>query len=263
MLWDYHMHTHLCKHATGEPREYVQTAIDRGLIEIGFADHNPMPISLDDWRMDSQDLPVYIELIEDTRKKFPKFPIKLGLECDFIPGYEKHIRKLAAQADWDYFIGSVHYIMPGWDVDNPKKLEHWKEHSREEVWYMYFKAYTQAAQSELYDFLGHPDLVKKFGFRPKGDLKPYYKESLDAIADHKLAIEINTSGLRKDVKEIYPSRDFLKEAFKRDIPILISSDAHAPDEVGQDFDIALSLAKEVGYRRLCKFEKRKRELISI
>jgi len=128
----------------------------------------------------------------------------------------------------------------------------------EEVWTKYFKAMTQAAGSGLFDFMAHPDLVKKFGHRPKGDLRPYYKETLDAIEAAGVAIEVSTAGLRKEVMEIYPSKVFLEEAFRRSIPILISSDAHAPEEVGHEFDRALRLVKEIGYREIHKFQSRKR-----
>lgn len=258
MRFDYHVHTPLCHHAEGEPREYVQHAINQGLQEIGFSDHNPMPTQFDDWRMAPEDFSTYIAMIDSVRQEFPHFPIRLGMECDFIPGYENHIRDLAARVPFDYLIGSVHYIQPDWDVDNPKKLSQWSKYPTEQVWAMYFEAYARAADSKLFDFLAHPDLVKKFGFLPKGNLKRFYSAALDAIADNKIAIEINTAGLRKDVKEMYPSREFLKEAFSRDIPILINSDAHQPSEVGMDFDQAFALAAEVGYRTLCRFEKRQR-----
>lgn len=261
MLFDYHIHTPLCHHATGELREYVRVAQERGLVEMGFADHNPMPTQFDDWRMGPDELPLYIKMVEEARVEFSGFPIRLGMECDFIPGYEEHIRSLAEKARFDYFIGSVHYITPDWDIDNPEKIEKWKDRPCEEVWKLYFQMYTRAAQSGLFDFLGHSDLVKKFGFRPKGKLKPYYREALDAIADNKLAIEINTAGLRKEVREFYPSREFLEEAFRREIPILINSDAHSPDEVAQDFPAALELARSVGYRALCRFEQRQRIVV--
>jgi histidinol-phosphatase (PHP family) len=106
--------------------------------------------------------------------------------------------------------------------------------------------------------MAHPDLVKKFGHRPKGDLRPYYKETLDAIEAAGIAMEVSTAGLRKEVMEIYPSKVFLEEAFIRNIPILISSDAHAPQEVGHEFGRAVSLVKEVGYREINCFRKRER-----
>ena len=173
------------------------------------------------------------------------------------------MRELATKAEFDYLIGAVHYIAPDWDVDSPLKLDRWKQQPVEEVWTRYFRALSQAAQSGLFDFLAHPDLVKKFGHIPKGDLLPYYREALDAIEASKMAIEVSTAGLRKEVAEIYPSVQFLKEAFRRKIPVLISSDSHAPVEVGHEFQKALNLVKEIGYRELTAFQKRKPVKIKI
>jgi len=257
MIFDYHIHTPLCHHAIGHPREYVLQALAKGLSEIGFSDHNPMPTQFDDWRMAPTDLPAYLSLIEEVRAEFPDFPIKLGLECDFIPGFEHHIQHLATSAPFDYMIGAVHYIQDGWDIDNPFKRNLWKELPVEEVWKRYFHLYTQAANSGLFDFLAHPDLVKKFGDKPAGELKPYYRECLDALADNKIAIEINTAGLRKDIQEVYPSREFLEMAHQRHIPILINSDAHDPKDVAASFDLARDLARSVGYTHLTRFDKRR------
>jgi len=222
-----------------------------------------MPEKFDDWRMDLADFPKYLQLVEEAREENPRLPIRLGLECDFIPGREPWIRELSRKADFDYLIGAVHYITPDWDVDNPLKLDRWKQQPVEEVWTRYFQALTQAAQSGLFDFLAHPDLVKKFGHIPRGDLLPYYRDALDAIEASKMAIEASTAGLRKEVGQIYPSMQFLKEAFRRNIPVLISSDSHAPQEVGHEFQRALDLVKEVGYRELVAFKKRKKVRILI
>ena len=257
MRTDYHMHTPLCGHATGAPRDYVLAAQRAGLGEIGISDHNPMPTQFDDWRMAPDQLPEYLALVAEAQREFPDFPVRLGLECDFIPGFEGQIELLAKQADWDYLIGSVHYVTPDWDIDNPKHLKRWADQPVEEIWAGYFAAYTKMAESCLFDFLAHPDLVKKFGHRPKGDLSRFYKETLDAIAEAGAVLEVSTAGLRKDVKEIYPSRDFLEAAFLRSIPIVINSDAHAPEEVAYEFDRAYKLASDVGYTKVMRFEKRK------
>jgi histidinol-phosphatase (PHP family) len=254
---DYHLHTPLCGHAVGAPRDYVLAARRAGLAEIGFSDHNPMPTQFDDWRMAPGELPRYLELIDEAQREFPDYPIRLGLECDFIPGHENHIRHLATQAEWDYLIGSVHYITPDWDVDNPKHLKRWNEQPVEQVWQLYFEAYTKMAQSCLFDFLAHPDLVKKFGHRPPGDLRRFYLPTLDAIAEAGTTMEVSTAGLRKEVGEIYPSRDFLVAARQRNIPIVINSDAHAPEEVAHEFDRAYALVREVGYTQVMRFQKRR------
>jgi histidinol-phosphatase (PHP family) len=263
MRTDYHMHTPLCGHATGAPREYVLAAQKAGLAEIGFSDHNPMPTQFDDWRMAPNQLPQYLACVEEARREFPRYPIRLGLECDFIPSHQDHIKHLAAQADWDYLIGSVHYVTPDWDIDNPKHLKRWTEQPVEEIWQAYFAAYTKMVESCLFDFLAHPDLVKKFGHRPAGDLSRFYRGMLDAAAEAGSVLEVSTAGLRKDVREIYPSRDFLEAAWHRHIPIVINSDAHSPEEVAHDFDRAYKLVSDVGYTEVMRFEKRKASAIQI
>ena len=74
------------------------------------------------------------------------------------------------------------------------------------------------------------------------------------------AIELNTAGLRKDCKEIYPSRQMLELAFHKDVPITFGSDAHAPGEVGMNFAEAIQLAHSVGYQEYCRFEQRQRTM---
>jgi len=260
---DYHLHTPLCRHATGLPSEYARVAVAKGLDEIGFADHNPMPGLFDDWRMLLEELPGYIEMVEEAREEFPGLPIRIGLECDYIPGQEAWIEKLAGMADWDYLIGSVHYIAPGWDVDNPRHIGRFDELPVAEIWSMYWKNYEQCIRSGLFDFVAHPDLVKKFGHRPPGDLRKYYEPSIAAAAEENVAMEINTAGLRKPVGEIYPALEFLQMMCEAGIPLLINSDSHAPEEVGADFDKALALAAEVGYTQTVRLKKRSRSFSPI
>jgi histidinol-phosphatase (PHP family) len=253
---DYHMHTTLCHHAVGDPIEYVRAAQRAGLTEIGFADHNPMPEQFDEWRMSIHDLPRYLEMVEDARST--GFSVRLGLECDFIEGYESWIETLAGKAPWDYLIGSVHYIAPGWDVDNPKYLSRFREYPVEEIWALYWRHYVRCIESGLFDFVAHPDLPKKFGYRPPGDLRRYYQPAIESLVKQDVAFEVNTAGLRKEAAEIYPALDFIELAHKAGVAVLINSDAHAPGEVGYKFDLARNLVRQAGYSKVCRFEKRQR-----
>lgn len=167
-------------------------------------------------------------------------------------------------ADFDYLIGSVHYIGPGWDVDNPKHLSRWKTAGAvEEIWGHYWELYAQMVRTRLFDFYAHPDLPKKFGLRPAGDLRHYYEPTIQALADTGGVIEVSTAGLRKDCRELYPSADFLQMAYTAGVPIVISSDAHAPGEVGLQFDQALSAARAVGYESTVRFQKRQRQVVPL
>lgn len=258
---DYHMHTPLCRHAEGEPVEYAKHALEVGLTEIGFSDHSPMrEDDFDDWRMYFGQLDEYVEKVRKAQTDYPELTIKLALEIDYIPGHEDWIRELAAMHPWDYFIGSVHYVSDDWEVDHPDKLSEWRSRDTMEVWQVYFERLTMAAESGLFEIIGHTDLVKKFCFYPDRDCTALFTRFMKAVQRSSTAIELNTAGLRKECAEIYPSRHILRTAYENGVRITFGADAHKPEEVGADFDAAIRLAKAVGYRhwnrytgRECKF----------
>ncbi|MST01321.1 MAG: histidinol-phosphatase HisJ family protein, partial [Pedosphaera sp.] len=237
---DYHMHTPLCRHATGEPTEYAARALELGLTEIGFTDHSPMARDdFDNWRMRADQLDEYVEKVRRAQRDHPRLTIKLALEVDYLPGHEPWIRELAARHPWDYFIGSVHYVSDSWDVDNPAKLSEWNGRDAFEVWTAYFDRLTMAAASGLFQIIGHADLPKKFGHRPQQDCTPLYERFLAAAKQSGTAIELNTAGLRKACREIYPNPTLLAVAFRLGVPITFGSDAHAIGEVGMNLEDAV------------------------
>lgn len=255
------MHTPLCRHATGEPWEYAAQARQLGLPEIGFADHGPMPRDdFDDWRMKAGELDEYVARVERARRDHPQLVIKLALEVDYLPGCEDWIRELAGRHPWDYFIGSVHYLSESWAIDNPAQLARWKERAPLEVWTAYFERLTQAAESGLFDILGHVDLCKKFAIYPPEDCTPLYHRFLQAARRHGVAIEINTAGLRKDCREFYPGFHLLQLAAQAGVPLTFGSDAHAPNEVGLNFAEAVAQARRAGYTQCCRFTRRQRQM---
>ncbi len=261
MSWpaDYHMHTPLCRHASGEPVDYAARALAVGLTEIGFSDHSPMRRDdFDDWRMRSGQLDEYVDKVRKAQRDFPRLTIRLALEVDYLPGQEEWIRELAVRHPWDYFIGAVHYVSDSWAVDDPRKLSDWKDRDAWQVWSVYFDRLTRAAETGLFEIIAHADLPKKFGHRPVRDCTPLYESFLGAANKHNCAIELNTAGLRKDCKEIYPNRQLLQLAFQKGVPITFGSDAHKPEEVGMNFPEAIQLARETGYKEYCRFEKRQR-----
>jgi histidinol-phosphatase (PHP family) len=261
---DYHMHTPLCRHAMGEPVEYAARAVALGLSEIGFTDHSPMRRDdFDNWRMRADQLDEYVEKVRRAQRNYPQLTIRLGLEVDYLPGHEDWIRELAVRHPWDYFIGSVHYVSESWAVDDPNKLSSWKGRDPFEVWSIYFERLTMAAETKLFEIIGHADLPKKFGFIPDRDCTAMLSKFLDAAKKSGTAIELNTAGLRKDCREIYPSPAILRLAHERAVPITFGSDAHAPEEVGMDLARAVELARITGYTERCQFVQRRREMVLI
>jgi len=259
MIWpaDYHMHTPLCGHATGEPTEYAAQAERIGLKEIGFSDHSPMARDgFDNWRMRLDQLGEYVEKVRKAQKDHPRLSIKLALEVDYLPGHEGWIEQLAAKYPWDYFIGSVHYVSEAWAVDDPTRISEWRNRDPFEVWSIYFERLTKAAGSKLFNIIGHADLPKKFGFRPREDCGPLFRHFLQTAKQSSVAVELNTAGLRKECKEIYPSPEFVALMREYQIPLTFGSDAHAISEVGSDFTQAINLARSAGYRSWLRFSGR-------
>jgi len=256
---DYHTHTPLCMHAEGEPEAFVQAAMASGITEYGISDHAPaIPEPFDDWRMLERQLPDYFQWIERARTEAgDQLPIRIGLECDWLNGCEPWIEKLASNHNWDYLIGSVHYLSD-WDFDNPAWLEKWATTDIDAAWDLYWKTYINMAESGLFDILGHPDLIKKFGYHPTGDLRRYYDPVIDAIAASGCVIELNTAGWHKPCTEAYPAPQFLELAFSAGIPLIISSDAHAPGEIARNFDQAITTAKQSGFKETVLFDQHRR-----
>jgi histidinol-phosphatase (PHP family) len=259
---DYHMHTPLCLHAVGEPEEYARRALKLGLPEMGMSDHSPMrQDNFDEWRMNFDKLAIYVDKVRGIQKQFPELHIKMALEVDYFPNGDDWVRELAGMYPWDYFIGSVHYVSDDWAIDDPKKVSGWKNRDSHEIWQIYFDRLTAAAESGMFEIIGHADLPKKFGHTPPPNARLLYEKFLDAAKRSGCAVELNTAGLRKDCTEIYPSREILQLAFQKDVPITFGSDAHAPGEVGMNFADAVALARSVGYTKACRFEQRRKTIV--
>ena len=260
MLPDYHIHTKLCKHAEGDVSEYRAVALKRGIPEICFTDHMPSPDGYDiPHRMEMSQVQSYKSMITSMQDgSMPE--VLFGIEADFYEGCEIFLRQWLPLQNFDYVLGSVHYIQ-GWGFDNPSERHIWDSVNVTGTWQTYFDLIERLANLRLFDAVSHFDLPKKFGHRPSdNDLKEMAKPVLDCIARNDMGLELNTSGLKKPVSEIYPSPLILSLAFEREIPICFGSDAHRPDEVGNNFDQALKLARETGYTHYFKINQRKKEL---
>ncbi len=259
MIVDLHNHTILCNHAEGTIEEYIERAVSQGVNIYGFSDHAPMNFD-EKYRMSFEDMKKYESDILEIKERFKdKIDIRLGYEVDYLPGY---MDSRVLNANVDYLIGSVHFI-DGWGFDNPEFIGRYEKMDIDEIWQKYFDAVENMAKERLFDIVGHLDLIKVFKFMPNRSIDEIAKGALDAIAESGMSIEINSAGLRKPIKEPYPSLILLKMARDRDIPITFGSDAHSPDQVGYGREEAYKLAKEAGYGRAAIFKNRELEEVSI
>ena len=257
MRVDLHNHTNLCKHASGTMEEYIQKAIKEKIDIFGFSCHNPMEFDKQ-YRMDFAELPFYLQQIEELRAKYaPQISIKMALEIDFLPHLlDERILSLPL----DYRIGAVHFL-GNWGFDNPEFIREYAKRDINACWEQYFETTKQMAMSGKFDIVAHMDLLKIFNYRPTKDLRKTIESTLKAIKKANMAVEINAAGLRKEVKEQYPSREILEMCYWLDIPIVFSSDAHAIEQVGFAREALETLAREVGYTKCAIYTARDRALV--
>jgi len=238
--------------------EYIEEAIRAGTQYFGFSDHAPMDFDLE-YRMTFAQMQSYERDVLHAKEKYKdKIEILLGYEVDYLEG---HMDSRVLHAKVDYLIGSVHFI-EGWGFDNPEFIGRWREQDIDEVWQKYFDAIEAMAKSGLFDIVGHLDLIKVFKFMPQGDINAMANKALLAIKKADMVLELNIAGYRKDVKEAYPSRDLLKEAYRLDIPITFASDAHKPEQVALFNEQIVQLAKEIGYTECVYFINREKKFLN-
>ena len=267
MLPDLHVHTARCGHAEGTPEDYLLRAHRLGLPCLGFADHLPLywlPLEERDrsLAMPEEELAAYAEEVLSLKGRAGGISVALGVEADYIPGFEERLRALLAAHPFDYVLGAVHFI-DGWGFDNPAYLDGYSAWRLDDLYARYFELVVQAVRTGLFDVLAHPDLVKKFGYRPGSDVRGLYEEVARAMAGGGICVEVNTAGLRVPAQEIYPSLEFLEACRRYGVPAALGSDAHRPGHVAWEWPLAREWLLAAGYRQVVFFEERKPRFLAI
>ncbi len=260
LLYESHMHTPLCKHAVGLPGEYAAVAEKKNLKGIIVTCHAPMPDGFGSGhRMAPGQFDAYKAMVARATEEWRgRVDVRLGLESEYVPEYLGYIEKLHGRAEFHHVLGSVHYHIQEY-LDAYFK-GHWLDFQR-----TYFRHLAEAAETGLYDTLSHPDLVKNMNpdewNLPR--LMDDIRRALDRIARAGTAMELNTSGVNKTIREMNPGLEILREMRLRNIPVVIGADAHNPGRTGDLFPEALEILQNAGYEEVSFFLNRKRQTVPI
>src|SRR3954454_22975895 len=197
MLTDYHVHLrqddpeYTAEEAftAANAERYLEVASERGIEVLGVSEHvHRFRQALDVWQHPfwresaRDDLDAYCEFVRDETD------LALGIEADFVPGAEDRMANLLEAREWDYVIGSVHFLRDAAvDIDHPEYEGVWdRGESADRVWERYFRTLAAAARSGLYDIMAHPDLVKIWGAErpvPERDPRRYYEPAVEAMLE--------------------------------------------------------------------------------
>lgn len=248
--------------------EFYGRELENGIEEVGVSEHAHRFIEArhiyahlpytEKW-CDSS-LEKYISFMEEIKVIYN---VKIGIEMDYFPEKEDEIGSFLERHNvFDYVLGSVHWLRSGFGFDIDPNDPRWSN-NLEEIFIDYFDRIKKAINSGLFDIVAHLDLIKLWGVPLPENIKEIYEDIAKTIANSKVVLEINTSGLRRPVKEIYPSPKFLEVISKYDVPITFGSDAHLPEDAGRFIRDAYNLVKELGFKRLSVFSGRRPEFVDL
>ncbi len=268
---DYHLHTDYTWDARGKVEDYCKVAKEKNFREIAFTNHfNILKLKIPGQSILPVQIQEHFKNIERAREEF-NLKIKAGLEVDYWRSEHAKIEKILNEYEFDFLIGSVHYV-DGILVGGPLKeaIKFLKNKSMFEVYKLYFDRVIETVESNLFDVLAHPDYIRKNAVKFFGRELPFerYRELVEKVIEALLAnnmgIEINTSGFYHRINDFFPSLEFLQLCLEAGIKIItVGSDAHSPERVGDRIKEALQRLKEVGFKKICLFKRRKSKEIPI
>jgi histidinol-phosphatase (PHP family) len=259
IMIDYHLHGNFSGHGSGEIVEYVEAALAKGFVEIGFSDHLPKVVDPDPYHAMLEDaLPRYVETVLSLRERYRgRVAIKLGIEADYFAGHEDATRALLAKYPFDYVLGALHYL-GDWHFTSKQGQARYADEDPAAAFPLYFEQLVRMIDSGLFDVVAHPDALRRGAFRPVASLEAEYRRVARLLAGRGMAIEVNTGGVRRGCGGPYPDREFLAACVAEGVPVTLGSDAHSPRDVGRDYDAAYRLLGDLGVAEIAVYERRGR-----
>ncbi|MGM0805273.1 MAG: histidinol-phosphatase [Bacillota bacterium] len=269
MLTDYHSHLEKGTLTIDYLKQFVDTAKEKGIQEFGISEHayhfyetknivsKPWMEERRYYKMDD-----YVDLFK--RADPLGMDVRMSIEMDYTPGRHAEMEAFIKSYPFDYVIGSVHWV-EDFGIDLAEYRKEWDRRDLYETYRSYYDQIVTLAESNLFDIVGHIDLVKIFNYVPTDQefLFEQYERITDALSNSKTCVEISSAGLRKPVGRIYPEPELLSLCYKKGIPIVLSSDAHEPHQVGENYEETIKLAKEIGYTKLMTFQDGERKEVDL
>ena len=269
-MTNYHSHSNYCD-GKATPREMVDFAVAHDFTALGFTGHCPLPFEN---TFSITDYEGYCNEIRALKTEYAdRIEINLGLEIDYIPGMLEDFTPLISQGGLEYSIGSVHLIpaegaIPQkaddlWMIDGSRYqtydeglMKHFGGDIKRGV-KAYFYNENAMLERNRPTIVGHPDkIVMHNRDRYFHEDEPWYRdlalETIHLIKELGLICEINTRGIYKGRHaDFYPGKWLIQEMRQLRIPVLISTDAHAPEDLLRT-EGAYEYLEEIGYRDVLK-----------
>jgi histidinol-phosphatase (PHP family) len=253
---DSHLHTRLCKHAKGDIFSFTEAAVQAGLKEIVYTDHMPLPDRFDFChRMSFNQMETYLNWINQARIRYPEIVIYSGIEADYYQGYEEYTYQFLNRFDFDVVIMAVHFLSH-WSEGNWVFNHNFPDKSKIDIYNEYLSEVMNGINTSLFDVVGHIDVIKYPGDSLAQLIPEEIEKLLLAVKKTGMAIEINTSGYRRNVSSSYPGIDWFPLLKKYNLAVTVGSDAHKPEHVAFKFKEIYDQLARYEIKKIIRFKKR-------
>lgn len=267
---DFHVHE---SHSSDAPlatvKKYCNVAERRGIDEICLTTHLVLTGPDVQHGISPEKIPDYIEEIQKVQRN-TNVKLHTGLEIDWFPQVERQIEAIIDEYPLDYTLGSLHYVK-GIDIGSRRHSPaFFLGKTIEKAVDIYFEEWTKAVESSLFDVMAHPDYFRKY--LSLTHRTPLLWESygskvysaIDSLKSFDVGIEVNSSGWRHGIKDVYPIQGLLVVARKAGVnTVVVGSDCHRAEDLGVNTAKSAMRLKEAGYDYLCIFENRKNRRVSL
>ena len=244
-----HNHTYYCRHGSGNVADYMYWAEKENITVLAFSEHVPLPDEvLLRSRLRIETLPFLWKEMEDASAAYPGIKLLRALEGEYIPEFMNFQKELKEAHKLDFMIASNHYI---WLDGHDNKFPSVTDRGALKI---VAEQSIALIESGLGIFFAHPDLFFALGCPWSDEAKAVSKDIIECAKAHKLPLEINAYGLRKDMitdadgvtRPRYPKREFWELAAEiGGIEVVCNSDAHTPSAIWRGVPECMAWAAEL------------------
>lgn len=271
--YNFHQHT-VFSDGKESPEKFVDQAVRLGFSAIGFSEHSPLPFE-NKFSLKASKVDDYIAETDRLKEIMKgKLDVYRALEMDFIPGVSEDFDYWRERCKVDYLIGSVHLVKPWgfdllWFTDGPDSkiydhgIDHFFDGNIQKAVKAFFYQTNEMIESQHFEIIGHFDKIKmhnknRFFNEDESWYRKLIDETIELVKQNDLIVEVNTRGLYKQRSDaLFPDGYALKRVKELEIPVVISSDAHQPEELNKLFDYAEQKLLDFGFNEVMFFDKGK------
>ena len=250
--------------------EFVKAAIEAGFHSYGVSSHSPLPFDTR-WSLSKGDVEAYLQEMERLKKQYAgHIELYVGLEIDYLNDGWGPANDYFQRMPLDYRIGSVHLVTNGETgemMDMDGSFDDFRENFRnvyhDDLKHLvrdYFRSSARMVELGGFDFVAHLDKISMNGslVEPMLTEQAWYnellREYLQLIAEKGVMVEVNTKAYTKKGL-MFPNVKYFKWLKELNIPVMVNSDAHLPQLVNDNRELAFRLLRDAGVKSTMRLHR--------